>query len=698
MQLQVLHREPDEDYEYVMNWFFKISQLGARSKLINLRNIFLILILILLNIATANAEDATDDVVQLDEIIVEGSLIEDTVFGTPKGVSVITEVDIEQNPGKSVIDLISTKTGTNLTSYTGSTKQSTVDLRGMGATAGNNVLVIVDGIRLNAPDLSGADLFLIDLDAVEKIEIIRGPETVVYGDGAVGGVISITTRKGKKRPTLSVKGLLGSYETGKASVRFSGGGDTLDYKLDLSHIDSDGYRDNGFYRKSSAGLNLEHSLTGNLTLLFSSAVLKDAYGLPGPVSLEELESDEKRIETDNPEDYGETKDGRVIGGFEWKLGSKGTIKAKQGIRFRENRFLLGYSPVSGMSKEQQMGFIDEQSETTNISFSQPYSNGKVSLGMDYFHSYYIREANAQKERHNSRTDNIGLFATNQWHISDDFKWNIGLRTSTFRGEFRKDAGTWDAASDSMIWKNGDLIEKEWSNQAYSTGIVYRLNDTLNLFLSSASSFRTPNVDEFALADSDLKPQTGTNVEGGLRRNDPGDLGFSIILFQMINQDEIYYGTDPDSGRAVNRNYEETTVRRGLEAEFDYFPNDLLYIRGNTSLLDARFSGSGNVIPLVPDTRVNLGVEINATNRLVFALSGSYTGERFDGNDESNSRYRKLEAYSVVNAKAGYTFKQDRKLSCGVNNLFDEHYSTIAYSETYYPMPTRNYYCELSFTL
>lgn len=662
------------------------------------RTVSPILILILLLIPRVNAEDATGDVVQLDEIIVEGSLIEDTVFGTPKGVSVITEVDIEQNPGNSVTDLISTKAGTNLTSYSGSTKQAAIDLRGMGAAAGSNVLVIVDGIRLNAPDLSGADLSLVNLDAVEKIEIIRGPETVVYGNGAVGGVISITTRDEKEEPTFSVKGLLGSYDTGKASARFSGASNNLDYKLNLFHIDSDGYRDNGYYRKSSAGLNLNHSLREHLTLFLSSTVLTDRYGLPGPVPLEDLDSDEKRVKTQNPEDYGETKDGRIIAGFEWRLDSKGTFRIKQGIRLRENRFLLGYSPVSAMSREQQMGFIDEQSETTNISFSQPYGSGKVSLGLDYFHSYYVREASTQMERHNSRTDNIGLFTTNQWHISDDFKWNIGLRNSIFRGEFRKDAGTWDSTSGSMIWKNGDLIEKEWTNQAYSTGIVYRLTEALNLFMSSASSFRTPNVDEFALADDDLKPQTGTSIEAGLRRNDPGDLGFSLIAFQMVNEDEIYYGTEPDSGRAVNRNYEETTIRNGLEAEFDFFPNDALYIRGNASLLDARFSGSGNVIPLVPDTRVNLGVEYNATNRLVFALSGSYVGERFDGNDESNSLYRKLEAYAVVNGKAGYRFKKDTKLSCGINNMFDEHYSTIAYSETCYPMPTRNYYCELSFTL
>ncbi len=136
----------------------------------------------------------------------------------------------------------------------GTDKQALVDIRGMGETASSNVLVMVDGFRLNPPDLAGPDFSTIAIDEIERIEIVRGAASVVYGSGAVGGVINIVTKRGKKEPSARLYSAYGSYDT--FDGRASGGGQiqNLNFSVNADYYDTDGYRDNGFLRKKDAGI------------------------------------------------------------------------------------------------------------------------------------------------------------------------------------------------------------------------------------------------------------------------------------------------------------------------------------------------------------------------------------------------------------------------------------------------------------
>lgn len=638
------------------------------------------------------------DEVLLDEILIEGSLIEDTVWNTPKSVSVITSADIEQTPGVELIDILSSQSGLNITSYSGNDKQSSVDIRGMGATSNSNVLVIVDGIRLNAPDLSGADLSSIDLRNIEKIEIIRGSESVIYGDGAVAGVINIYTRRPEKKSTINAKIGVGSFETRDAALGFSAGNRSLSWKAGVEIHESNGYRENGFFNKQSSRLNLDYQYSDTLSLVLLSSAASDEYGLPGPVSIDDIDSEGQRFKSNNPDDQGETTDLKLTAGFNWKLPSGGTIQARRGYRFRDNAYLLGYNSLSLASKEDQTSHIDENTKTLTVTFSRPFSIGhrkhRLKVGIDHAFSYYVRDARSQNERHNSNTDSLGAFLINRLDLSDTLLMTLGYRSNTFNGKFRKDMGS--LSGNRYYWQNGDLIDKSWGNQSYNLGFVLTHDDETNLFCSLGSSFRTPNVDEFAATAEDLKPQTGINAEAGIRFDNSDTLSYSLSLFQMQITDEIYYGMDTN-GETENRNYEDITLRRGLEAEFRFFAGDSLYFWGNLSWISATFEGSGKTVPLVPAEKGSFGTEITISDNLVLAVNGIIVGSQYDGNDDSNNRFKKLDAYSVFNSKLTYHIGQEGRVNLGIRNIFNTLYSTIAYSETYYPMPTRNYHCELNWT-
>jgi len=645
--------------------------------------------------AQSKEQDSTSDTglrqYQMEEMVIEGVIVKDTPQEVPKNVTVLTDLDIEFTPGKNLTDLFSGKASVNIRSYSGNDKQSAIDIRGMGISSGSNVLIVVDGIKLNAPDLSGADISSIPLDEIERIEIIRGSGSVVFGDGAVGGVINIFTKKGKKKPTLSIKNSVGSYETLDSSVNYKGKKDKLDFSISVANYTTEGYRDNGFLQKKNAGAQLGYELTDTISLILNTTGYIDTYGMPGPVSKSDISSRVFRIQSSAPEDAGETTDKRAVGGIKIDLGNQGRLEALRGYRFRDNTYILGYSPL--ISKTDQTNTINEESKTLNINYTLDYHlNGYKHVfqwGLDTFESQYISTALAQNKRNNSTVNNKGLFVMNRWFLSRDLNIQLGLRQSQYEGLFRKDLRK--SISGKKIWENGDLSSKTWDNTAYDAGVVYSLTPEFNLFGNTATSFRAPNVDEFALADEELTVQQGNHIDIGFHYLKKDLLEFSTTLFNITLNNEIYYGKDT-SGNTLNRNYDEQTQRYGVETEFKFYPSDSLFLTGNATLMKAVFGDKGTSIPLVPEQKLSLSAELLIGDHIVLVATGTHVGERFDGNDQENTNYDKLAAYQVVDTKLTYDMYKNRKFYVGIKNLFDTLYSTIAYSETYYPMPTRSFFC------
>jgi outer membrane receptor protein involved in Fe transport len=165
---------------------------------------------------------------------------------------------------------------------------------------------------------------------------------------------------------------------------------------------------------------------------------------------------------------------------------------------------------------------------------------------------------------------------------------------------------------------------------------------------------------------------------------------SVTLFHIKIKDEIYYGEDPVTLTSINRNYDEKTIRKGVEADVKIYSFDFLYLWGNYSYTDATFEIRETYVPLVPEHKAAVGLELRLMDSFLLTLTGTWVGSRYDGNDANNDLYEKLEAYKVLDVKLSYEYKT-LKVFFGTNNIFNELYSTTAYSETYYPMPERNFY-------
>jgi iron complex outermembrane recepter protein len=686
LKAQIAHQYADRYY------FMKLNI--NHNALYRSISLFLILLVLHMGIVTAQAQNKPEESpesengdtpirFELDEIVVTASATEEPLKTVPRNITVVTREDIEQAPSKNIVDLLSRESGINLRSLFGSDKQAVIDIRGMGATAASNVIVMVDGVRMNSSDLSGVDFSTIPLEMIERIEIVRGAGSVIYGSGSTGGVINIVTRKGAPHTETRLYAAYGSYDTHDVRAGVSGSVQDLGFFLNAGYYDTAGYRDNSDLMKQDVAGVFDYYLTDHITLNLSGAYHEDEYGLPGSVGKQDIDSRDDRTQTDYPEDKGETTDKRVAGGFDIETDQWGSLKLVRGYRWRDNDYIVGYSPL--LSRTDQEDEIEEFSKSLTLIYDKGYSlfdrGHTFQLGMDHFFTDYIREEAPGGPRQNSQMSSLGLFTNNRWSLSEGLKFQWGYRLNQSEGKIRTDQLV--SSGQEQRWVNGDVDSLDWQNTAYDAGLSYRFSRDMTVYVSYATHFRVPNVDELAESEEGLKPQEGSQVEAGGRFQIRDRLETAVTLFNMIIEDEIYYSE-------INRNYDQNTIRNGIETDIKWYPHPALFIWGNYSYTEATFEGTDATVPLVANHKGSLGLEWEAIHGLKLSATGSYVGSRYDGNDVDNDRYEQLDAYHVWDTKATYA-RKGFTFFAGVNNLLDALYETSSFSERYYPMPGRHIY-------
>ncbi|TAL62592.1 MAG: TonB-dependent receptor, partial [Bacteroidetes bacterium] len=249
-----------------------------------------------------------EEEIKLEEVVVTATRYEEQPSKVPANITVITEKDIKNSSAQNIPELLRTEIGIQVNDITGNRRNYAVDLRGFGETAPLNTLVLVDGRRINQPDLSGVDWTEIPLERVKRIEIIRGGRgSILYGDNATGGVINIITKEGD---TFKAGGELsaGSYGTFKGSAYLNGSPNGLSISLAGNYLTSDGYRDNSSTEAKDVGLNASYTPKDFIKLYFSTGYHKDNTGLPGALKESDFAAGASRTDSKHPDDYMDVED------------------------------------------------------------------------------------------------------------------------------------------------------------------------------------------------------------------------------------------------------------------------------------------------------------------------------------------------------------------------------------------------------
>ena len=438
------------------------------------------------DIKASKEEKKKDKVIfDLDTILITGTKIESSIKESPLSVSVVKKEEIEETNAKQTTDVLETLPGL-FVKKTGAFGRADVDIRGIG-DSGRQIGVFIDG----RPDKMGlygcAVTHTLPMNNVEKIEVIRGPESVLYGSEAFGGVINIITRRTKKDIEGNILTSFGTFNTQNLRLQQGMKIDNLDYFLSYDRKITDGYNANSAYNSNDIAGQVGYSLTKELDISLSGKYFAGLKNEPVP-SAAGTWNDYARGSLDLTCKY----DDKVY---------VGSLKLYN--TFGEHTFSDGFH-----SKDYTYGV------TGNIKTSIFKSN-ELNLGGDgrYQIGNILNTVPASMIGEYSKWE-YGVYLDDKQSIFDQLTVNAGIRY------------------------NYDKYAKEIFNPR--VGIVYNLMKETVLRGVWSQGFRSPQLNDLYLwgGNPDLKPEKVNNYEVGIRQEIGEDVDIDLGYFVMKGSDLI----------------------------------------------------------------------------------------------------------------------------------------------------------------
>ena len=239
--------------------------------------------------ACAEAVPGTNEVTVLPPVVVYASRVESTAESMPAAVQVFGADDIAASGARDLAELLQRKAGVDVHSMNGNPVLTSIAMRGFGDNAFGRTKVVLDGEELNNVDMNAPNLTRIPLGAVERVEVIHGPSPVLYGDGAVAGVVNVSTdsRDYSRRTKLYAKA--GSQDTYGAGAQTRGGFEDEGwlYNASYDYLRSGGYRDRSAYELHTANAGLRKVFENGSTVGFRANYQNAFYELPGSLTREQ---------------------------------------------------------------------------------------------------------------------------------------------------------------------------------------------------------------------------------------------------------------------------------------------------------------------------------------------------------------------------------------------------------------------------
>ncbi|MEN8175789.1 MAG: TonB-dependent receptor plug domain-containing protein, partial [Pseudomonadota bacterium] len=305
----------------------------------------------------------------------------------PGLVTVVDREQIEQSNARNLAELLAGRAGIQLTDLFGDGTQTSVDMRGFGPTASSNILILVDGRRLNNnSDVAAPAINRVRLDQIERIEIVRGSAGVLFGNQAVGGVVNVVTRSADLDAHY-LEGGVGSYQSARAHAGFSRPlGHDLFLRVAASYRDTDNYRDHNSLRSKDLGLRLEQQY-GRGTWFLEGDAANDYQQLPGSLFADEVAGDRRQSAPVYARDFSDTDTltGRL--GISHRFNDNWRAQGEATWRREDREFITSFRTFPGQPATQ-----DRETWTLNPRLVGNVGEGaSLTLGLDYEPTDYVLE-------------------------------------------------------------------------------------------------------------------------------------------------------------------------------------------------------------------------------------------------------------------------------------------------------------------
>lgn len=584
-------------------------------------------------ISTASAEENsnTEASTQLDTVVVTANRTAKSVDETVSTVKVVDRAMIEQSQARSVPDLLRNFAGIQMSNNGGRGKTSSLFIRG---TNSDHVVVLIDGVKVGSATLGTVPFQHLAIEQIDRIEIVRGARSSLYGSEAIGGVIQIFTRDGGDKTRKHASVTIGAQDTFEGSVGISGGGQNVFYNLSASGTHTTGFDS---CKSEAAG-------AGGC---FNDEPDKDGY---------------------------ENFSGNTRLGYRFDGGSEVSVLASQ--TQSKNEFDGSFQNSSELT-QRVLGATADLVLTNNYLL-------KLSLGRSFDATENFRD-----EVFASQFDTI----RDTFTIQNDVQLSDSLLL-TFGGDYQRDEvdsstnypenerenyggflQTSVQLDDLTIEASGRYDDNELTgdDRTFGFGMGYRLSEGLRVVASHGTAFKAPTFNQLYFpffGSPDLKPEESRTTEVGIRAEGEKQ-SWSITAFKTEIDDMIIY----DSNVFAANNIDKADIQ-GVEVEVLNRISDQWLATVQFTMLDPKNTSEANDGNLLP-RRAKQSGRLDLTYQNEGWSAGAtlnIAGTRYD--DARNTR--KLSAYKTIDVRAETELAEEWLLQASVENITDKNYETASF--------------------
>jgi len=549
----------------------------------------------------------------LQTVVVTASRTAETVDQTLSAVTVINRQDIEHSGARDLVELLSGSAGIDATANGGMGSQKSIFLRG---TNPGHVLLLIDGVRLSSVTLGLTSWSLIPLADIDHIEVVRGPKTSLYGSDAIGGVIQIFTRKGKKSPRVYASAGYGSNNTREATAQFSNGFNDTRYHVAVASQTSDGYDifktsepDKDGYKNRSVSASFAQKITPNTNL---GANLLHAQGT-------------------------NQFDGSFSNSTDFVQQTLGVVLKNNPNESWQSTARLGQSQDKSdnlLNGAWQSTFDSTQDQASWMNELTINDRSMLLAGLDY-----------QNDKVSSDTAFTERTRDNK----------AALLQYRFFGE-KQDVQIGGRYDDNQQFGGHTTGNLAWG---------YALNPGLRLTASAGTAFKAPSFNALywpGFGDPNLKPEQSTSYEMGLSGKQAVLQWDTRVYYTQADNIVIWYGFTPANANLHIKGLEQTLSTRIQGWQ----------LKASLNWLDAKDINAGKKLVHRPDWsyRLTAGRQFWQWH-IATTLSGA--GSSFD---DTNNTVR-LNGYNIINLASDYQINKNLKLRGDIRNLLDHQYETVS---------------------
>jgi vitamin B12 transporter len=585
--------------------------------------------ILLILIFTASTVLAGEEPIKVKEVVVSATKIEEAVEETTSSVLVIPQEKIEAKGKEFIVDVLKDVPEINVVQNGGSGKASTVILRGGSST---HTLVMIDGVKVKSTTTGYFDFGNLSADDIERIEVVKGAQSTIYGSEAMAGVINIITKRGKG--DLKIEGSYeeGAHNTYNPSVTISGGTDKADFRLTAGHYvtdgisaaktgtELDGYKNNSV--SARVGIRPMEKFELELSGRYSDDRSElDAFGADDPNYLQ------------TGRHYMTSGKGKLYIADEWE----------QVLTLSRVKDYLKYTDPDNLSRNADINTaLDTVDWQQNLYLTEDYT---LTLGAEY-----KEEEGENIGVFDKTVNNSAVYLNNKLKLMNEaLVLNAGMRYDDHETV-------------------GDKI-------TYRVGGVYNIRSAgLKLKGNYGKGFRAPTLNELYYVDPwssgnpDLKPEKSSSWEAGLEKEVMRDrASVSLTYFNQKYKDLIeWIETPPGSWQYVPLNIAESSIR-GIEAGASLKITEGLKVSSFYTYTDTEDKATGRRLQRRPLDKLNVLLEY-AKGPASVAASYTYVSKVYESPWVGN-----LPSYILVDLSGSYKINKNLKVFGRIDNLFDQHY-------------------------